>query len=68
MTEIESKPFYLSRSFWGLVVAVASPFAASHGIIIPPGAPELIVSALGGAVGLWGIFRRPEIKLLPGPR
>ncbi len=67
-TETDSKPFYLSLSFWGLAISIVAPIAATHGIIIPPGAAELIVSLLGGGVGLWGIFRRPDIKVLPGPR
>lgn len=68
MTEIENKPFFLSLSFWGLAISIAAPIAASHGIIIPPGTAELLVQLFGGGLGLWGIFRRKEIKLLPGPR
>lgn len=62
----DPKPFYQSASFWGLIGSIAAPLLAKYGILLDPGTfATAAVSVTAGLVGLWGIFRRPDIKVLP---
>lgn len=59
-----SKPFYLSASFWGVVIGVLGPLAAKHGITLDPTTivPQ-IIAVIGGGIGIWGVLRRKDITL-----
>ena len=54
---METKPFWVSKTFWGAVLAVLAPIAAQKGYIVN-GEPMLndIVSVLGGALAIYGRF------------
>lgn len=59
-----SKPFYTSVSFWGLIASIAAPFLAKHGILIDAETfAAYAVQAVAAGVGLWGVFRRPDITI-----
>lgn len=51
------KSFLLSKTVWGLVLAVASPIAARYGFTIDEAAwVNDIVTALGAALAIYGRF------------
>lgn len=61
---MDSKPFYLSLSFWGVIGSLLTPIAAKYGIVIDAGTfAAMALQVVAGAVGLYGVFRRPDIRL-----
>ena len=57
---METKPIWLSVTFWGAVVAGLSPFITKwFGLdgFDWAGVEEFIVGILGGAVAIWGRIR-----------
>lgn len=63
---MNEKPFFLSLTFWGAVVAVAAPLSAELGFILPSeGLAAEIVSVLGGIAAIIGRFRaKTTLKLV----
>jgi len=54
----DTKPFWLSVTFWGALFAVGAPLLAQMGIVFPTdGLADQVVSVLGGIVALYGRFR-----------
>jgi hypothetical protein len=63
---MDSKNILTSLSFWGLLVSFVTPFLAKHGIVVDAGSlASTLVTVAGGLLGLYGIFRRKDIAVLP---
>ena len=53
----DTKSILESKTFWGLVVALAMPTLAKHGIIVDPtGLTTDLATAIGGVMALYGRF------------
>ena len=65
-TEIESKNILASASFQGLAVAVVSVLLERFGVTADAGAVvNALLTAAGALWALYGIIRRPDIRVLP---
>ncbi len=63
---METKPFYLSLSFWGIALTMLNPIIAHFHIVLDPNTlAQLIVGTLTGAVGIYGVLRRKDIHVVP---
>lgn len=63
---MDSKPFYLSVSFWGLVFTIGAPLLAkAHIVLDPASTATAVVEFVSAAIALFGIFRRKDIHVLP---
>lgn len=62
----DPKSILESKTFWGLVIALAVPVAAKHGIIVDPtGAAGDVSTILGGFLALYGRFSaKGPVKLV----
>lgn len=57
----ENKPWYLSKTVWGSLIAVGAAVAAGFGVIVDAGTQDeiagyavAIAGAVGGLVAVWG--------------
>lgn len=59
---IEEKPWYLSKTIWGSLIAVAAALLSAAGIDLDPGArdqvTEALVQLIGAAGALFAIYGR----------
>lgn len=68
---MDSKPFYASKTFWGIVLMALAPALKQAGLQFNDAdiqnAAELLGAVVGGAVGIWGRYTAARgIGLLPG--
>ena len=54
----ETKPFFLSLTFWSAIVAVGAPLLAQLGLVFPTdGLADQVVSVLAGLTAIYGRFK-----------
>lgn len=63
---MDAKSIFLSKTFWGLAIAVASPILATHGWTLDAEAWSNDIMTLAGAgLALWGRFTASKpVKVL----
>lgn len=64
---MNEKPFYASLTFWGAVIAAATPIASALGYEIPGGGEGLaeeIVTVIGAVLAIVGRFRAKTVITL----
>ena len=52
---IATKPFWKSKTFWGIIITVASTIAKQYNIELPMAADATTAQAIGAGLAAWGI-------------
>lgn len=63
----ETKSFLTSRTIWGLLITLAAPLLAKHGITVDQdGLVNDLVAAAGAALAIYGRFQASQgLHILP---